>query len=106
MSELHFSITPAVFLREIGWRFKPRGDWLSLKYCPFCDGGSSGDAFTFAVHAEDGNYFCHRAKCGEKGSFWNLIKSQGRNPRDYLSDDVRKPNRKKKKKFIYGKCRQ
>lgn len=96
----NFRITPAEFLREIGWNFKPRREWLSLKNCPFCGGGNSRDVFTFAVHSIDGNFFCHRSKCGESGSFWKLIELNNRNPRDYLGE---RQEFKKKKNFIYGK---
>lgn len=92
---MSFSITPLQFLRQIGWQVTKRGNWLTTKYCPFCSGGSSGDLFTFAVHSADGNYFCHRAKCGEKGSFWALMESQGQNPREYWNKEA------KKKRFLY-----
>ena len=101
---IEYNITPAQFLREIGWSFTSRGKWLGLKSCPFCGGGNQRDVFTFAVHSIDGNYFCHRSKCGEKGSFWALIKSQNLNPADYQNRDSKKGNSKKgKKKFIYGR---
>lgn len=98
---ISFNITPADFLREIGWQFKLRGEWLSLKYCPFCQGGSSRDVFTFAVHKLDGNFFCHRSKCGMSGNFWKLIELNNRNPRDYIGE--RQQSKKRQKKYIYGK---
>lgn len=93
-----FLVKPAEFLTDLGWKYTRRGVWLVLKVCPFCDGGYSNDVFTFAVHSQDGNYFCHRAKCGVKGSFWKLIESQGKEPRDY-----REKAKTKKKRFIYGR---
>lgn len=105
VNEIEFSITPEDFLREIGWSFSKRGSWLSLKNCPFCSGGQHRNVFTFAVHSVDGNYFCHRTKCGEKGNFWNLIQSQGKDPKQYLADGGKgkKPKKKGKKKYIYGR---
>lgn len=96
-----FTISPSEFLSEIGWRFSRRGSWLSVKRCPFCGGGYSGDVFTFAVHSADGNYFCHRTKCGARGSFWSLIESQGKNPRDYTGTSF--APKQTKKRFIYGR---
>ena len=96
-----FNITPEQFLNDVGAVFTKRARWLSLKYCPFCDGGNSGEKFSFSVHISDGNYFCHRNKCGERGSFWKLIETYGRNPRDYRGDELFRP--KKKKKYMYGR---
>ncbi len=104
MISTEFTITPAEFLDRIGWQFKKRGNWLSLKICPFCEGGRSGDQFTFVVHAADGNYSCQRSKCGASGSFWRLMETRQYNPRDFLTEGDKKPkNRKRKKKFVYGK---
>lgn len=95
-----FKITPAEFLSEIGWQFKRRGAWLTLRICPFCDGGDGGrDLFTFAVHATEGNYFCHRAKCGARGTFWGLIESQGRQASDYFGEREQTTS----KRFVYGR---
>lgn len=102
-AEITFSLSPAEFLRQIGWQFKPRGKWLSLKICPFCDGGRSGDQNTFIVHAADGNFSCSRSKCGTSGNFWKLIESQGMNPRDFLADGAKPKKSKQRKKFVYGK---
>jgi hypothetical protein len=99
---MNFSITPENFLRDVGAEFKRRDRWLSLKICPFCGGGRSGDKYSFSVHVQDGNYFCHRAKCEAKGSFWKLIEFYGRNPRDYRGEQEFQP-KTKKKRFIYGK---
>lgn len=102
MSEITFRVTPEEFLREIGLAFKRRHKWLTLRICPFCDGGRLRDAYSCSVHITDGNYFCHRAKCGAGGSFWAFIESQGRNPRDYLGERIKRPSRNKKR-FIYGR---
>lgn len=91
---MSWNIKPGQFLTSLGWKFSRRGVWLTTKECPFCKGGESGDAFTFAVHSQDGNYFCHRSKCGEKGSFWKLIEESGQNPRNYWEKE-------KKKKYLY-----
>lgn len=92
-------MTPSNFLADIGWSYQKRGKFLSMKYCPFCDGGQHGDSFTFIVHASDGNYSCQRSKCGASGSFWSLIESQGREPREY----IQRKSSEKKKRFVYGR---
>lgn len=94
-----FDITPEQFLNEVGAQFVKRTRWLSLKICPFCDGGDRGEKYSFSVHKTDGNYFCHRNKCGARGSFWKLIEHYGRNPRDYRGNAPQP----KKKKFMYGR---
>jgi len=86
MSEINWSIKPEDFLREMGWQFKRGSKWLGVRICPFCGGGNSSEKFSLNVHITDGNYFCHRNTCSEKGSFWKLIESQGRNPREYLGE--------------------
>ncbi|MET0753610.1 MAG: hypothetical protein ABWZ66_09560 [Pyrinomonadaceae bacterium] len=96
-----YNITPEQFLNEVGASFVRRVRWLSLKICPFCYGGSSGEKYSFSVHIQDGNFFCHRNKCGERGNFWKLIEFYGRNPRDYRGESDFKP-KKKKKKYMYG----
>lgn len=99
-----FTITPEELLRRLGWQFVRRRNWLSLKTCPFCGGGRSGDRHTFVVHAEDGNYSCQRSKCGASGSFWRLMETQHFNPREFLTGDAKGRNRgARKKKFVYGK---
>lgn len=95
---MNWKITPEEFLREIGADYKKRGKWLTLRNCIFCDGAEDGDSFSLCVHVTDGNYFCHRAKsCGERGSFWKLIQSFGREPREYLGE------RRSTKNFVYGR---
>jgi hypothetical protein len=98
---MSFNIRPIEFMRELGWSPKTRGQWLTIQRCPFCGGGSSGDVFTFAVHSTDGNFFCHRAKCGERGNFWKLIESASYNPRDYWEPEDKQQS--KKTKWRYGK---
>lgn len=96
---MNWTTTPAEFIKTLGWKAVRRGNWLTTKHCPFCGGGNGGDTFTFAVHATDGNFFCHRAKCGESGSFWGLIERVGQNPKDYLGERDKKNG---KKRFIYS----
>jgi len=74
-------MTPADYLSQKGWQFKYRSNgWLEVKRCPFCDGGSSKDANTFAVNSTDGNYTCQRGKCSASGSFRQLQEHFGDSP--------------------------
>ena len=68
-SPVEYSIRPDELPKDAGWEFRPRQTWHDVKVCPFCGGGDHKDLHTFAVHAADGNYDCHRAGCGQRGSF-------------------------------------
>jgi hypothetical protein len=99
MSDFNWTTTPAEFLREIGAVFKKRGKWLQISSCPFCGGGGSSDKYSLNVHETDGNFFCHRSKCGMRGSFWKFIELNNRDPKDYLSER----RKSTKKRYIFGK---
>lgn len=100
--DLTFSITPTALLNQLGWKFKKRGQWLTVKECPVCGGGESKDKDTFAIHEKDGNFFCLRGKCGIRGGFWKFLEACELDPKDYINKDG-KFKRTKKKKYIYGK---
>lgn len=101
---MKYSITPKDLLDSEGVKYKVHGNFYSVLICPSCQGGSSKAKYTFGVHAEDGNYFCLRATCGFKGSFWSLLEFYGKNPKSFMvkgSDPI--PPKLKKKGFVYGK---
>lgn len=50
-----------------------KNDELIPDYCPYCEGGASGDRYTFAISLETGAWNCKRGKCGESGTFRKLI---------------------------------
>ncbi len=50
---------------------------VSVKICPFCNGGSHKDKYTFSINIEKGVYKCLRGKCGVSGSFSHLCKEYG-----------------------------
>lgn len=102
---MKFNITPSEVLQQLGWKYKQKGNWLVLPHCPNCQGGEHRDIGTFAVHAMDGNFFCHRAKCGYRGTFWGLLLSIGEDPKEYLISDEsypKRPKTEKKRGYIYG----
>lgn len=98
---MSWNIRPAEFMRVLGWTPKTRGQWLTIKRCPFCGGGSHQDPYTFAVHSTDGNFFCLRSTCGERGNFWKLIESAGRDPREYWVKEKTQTTTKTKR-WRYG----
>jgi hypothetical protein len=99
--QFEWNVTPAGFLGQIGLKFKAKKEFLALEFCPFCKGGDHNDKGTCIVHATDGNYTCCRASCGERGSFWKLIESQGLDPRDFRGEGVFTPRKNKVKKTGY-----
>lgn len=104
MGDIKYSITPQEVLEQQGLKLKSNGNWWSLQLCPFCDGGRSGQQYTFGVHKFDGNYNCLRTTCGEASNFWNLLKHYGYNPVEYIDKQKSTNNygkKKKDKKFIY-----
>lgn len=53
--------------------YKQKNGNILAKYCPFCKGGQHNDKWTFGVNIENGAYNCFRGKCGEQGSFKELL---------------------------------
>ena len=50
---------------------------VSAMTCPFCHGGEHNDQYSFYVGLYNGTYYCHRAGCGAKGSFYSLANHFG-----------------------------
>ncbi|NFD42075.1 hypothetical protein EXN36_14405, partial [Clostridium botulinum] len=44
------------------------GQEISVKYCPFCNGGSHHDQHTFSINIDKHTYNCLRGKCAESGT--------------------------------------
>ncbi len=74
--------------------FKEKGDELVPVYCPFCEGGSSHDKYTFALNAETGTYNCKRGSCNVAGSFRQLQQHFGHEVRQD-NFEVMAPQKKK-----------
>ena len=51
-----------------------KGNEIQFKYCPYCNGGTSRDRYTFSVSLESGAFNCKRAKCGQSGAFVQLAR--------------------------------
>lgn len=70
MTELEFAHT---FLGQ----FRVSGDEIKPTYCPFCNGGTSRDKFTFALNTEKHTYNCKRGSCNQQGHFSALCRHFG-----------------------------
>lgn len=102
--KLEYTISPGELLTQQGVKFSQKGNWLSVKYCVFCQGGRTKQVYTFGVRVDDYNYNCLRTTCGAAGSFWSLLEHFGYNPREYVKKQgfIKSSNiKEKKKKFIY-----
>ncbi len=102
--KLKYNITPEELLKNQGYKYSIKGQWLSVKYCPFCTGGKTKQQYTFGIHRFDYNYNCLRTTCGQASSFWNLLIHFGLDPKEYI--DKTQPSHKnphvtKKPGYIY-----
>lgn len=84
--------------KDLGEYKKQNGN-LIAKYCPFCNGGQHNDKWTFGVNIENGAYNCFRGKCGEQGSFKELLEHFGEEydgQNKYKKNDFKKNYKKPK----------
>lgn len=77
--------------------YKVRNGQLVIRTCPFCDGGTSGDEWTFAIGLDNGCYSCLRGHCEAKGTFRQLSNMYG----EVMSESILKkiPSFEKKKDY-------
>ncbi len=105
--KIEWNINPGDLLRMQGLTFSKSGNWYTVLKCPFCDGGKSGQIYTFGVRTDDYNYHCLRKKCGNSGNFWKLLEFFGLDPKEYIltKTKVKAYNKSKviKKNYIYGR---
>ena len=52
-------------------------DEIRAKTCPFCEGGDSGDVYTFSLNIETGSYHCFRGSCSASGGIEQLASHFG-----------------------------
>lgn len=75
------------FAREQGTEYRQRNDELQLKSCPYCNGGSHHDQWTFAINLKTGQNNCKRSSCGASGNMITLSRdfdfSLGNNVDEY-----------------------
>lgn len=70
-------IEPIDLARKHFGEFKEKGGEIIPKLCPFCQGGSHNDTYSFAMNRETGTFNCKRGSCGVSGSFSQLCKEFG-----------------------------
>lgn len=73
--------------KHIG-EYRIRNGQAVAKYCPFCNGGGSGDTETFAIGLHNGAFSCLRGGCGRTGSFRELCEFFGERPAHMVSMPV------------------
>lgn len=81
--------------KHIG-EYRIRNGQIVAKYCPFCNGGGSGDTETFAIGLYNGAFSCLRGGCGKTGSFRELCEFFGERPVNV----VRMPSSRAKRLYI------
>lgn len=79
--------------------FKIRNGEVMARTCPFCQGGDSGDEYTFGVGLYNGAYSCLRGSCSVKGSFRDLCNFFG----ERIEPGFTAPKPIGQKKKIYDK---
>lgn len=82
-----------IHLRE----WKQHGHEIIPTYCPFCQGGSHKDKFSFALNTEKLTFNCKRGSCSRQGHFSQLCKEFGESYTD-TNYEMRKPLKKSFKK--------
>lgn len=69
------------------WRVKQNASELQVRICPYCNGGSHQDKYTFSISLTSGAFNCKRGSCGAHGSFVQLARdfsySLGRDADEY-----------------------
>ncbi|NEZ47832.1 hypothetical protein FDF74_11630 [Clostridium niameyense] len=77
------------------------GQELSFKYCPFCNGGTHHDQYTFSINIDKHTYNCLRGKCGERGTFKELAERYGEQA-DYYLEWLKENNKEYKPTVQYS----
>lgn len=65
--------------------YRIRNGQIVAKFCPFCNGGDSGDTQTFSVGLYNGAFSCLRGGCSKTGSFRELCEFFGERPAKMVS---------------------
>lgn len=69
-----------------------KGKELFFRRCPYCNGGQSGDTYTFSVNLETGAYKCFRSSCDAHGHFVQLARDYSY-PLDFGDDGTKRKYR-------------
>jgi twinkle protein len=65
--------------------YRIRNGQIVARFCPFCNGGDSGDTQTFSVGLYNGAFSCLRGGCSKTGSFRELCEFFGERPLKMVS---------------------
>ena len=85
--------------RHLG-QFKQKGNELQTVYCPFCQGGSHKDKYSFAINIEKETYNCKRGSCDRQGHFSQLLKEFGEESKNSFNYEIKKQVKKTYKKPV------
>lgn len=68
-----------------------KGNEIVPTLCPYCNGGTHHDKYTFALNTENHTFNCKRGSCGKQGHFSQLLKDFGEeSERDFAPPRVRR----------------
>lgn len=71
----NFALEDAIRFRQfMGTRDRRRGDEMQFEFCPYCQGGSSKDKWTFSINMRTGQNNCMRGSCGIQGNMITLAR--------------------------------
>lgn len=62
------------FAAAVGAATQQKGNELTFRFCPYCQGGSNKDKDTFSVNLTTGAFNCLRSSCGKQGHFVELAR--------------------------------
>lgn len=62
------------FANAHGYETQLKGTELQFRFCPYCNGGSHRDEYTFSINIEKGVYKCLRSSCYQQGHFVELCR--------------------------------
>ena len=61
------------YVSSKGWQWRPAGEQLNLRTCPFCQGAD----YRFYINDATGLWLCHKASCARRGNFYTLQREVG-----------------------------
>ena len=65
------------FANANGFQYRQKGNEITFKLCPYCNGGNTPDKETFSINRDTGAYKCLRNSCSRQGHFVQLARDFG-----------------------------
>lgn len=84
-------MNPYEFARSHLNEWKQQGSEIIPKYCPFCNGGTHHDKYSFALNVDNLTFNCKRGSCGRQGTFSQLCREFGEESDRREEYETRKP---------------